>query len=79
MVCLAFNILEFDSVVFQEESPTNHSLGLNSLERIVLVNCVDGDVGAAIEHGSELFEGLHHGEEFLLANRVVELCRIELA
>jgi hypothetical protein len=60
MVVLSLDILELDSIVFHDETPTKNSWGKKAIERIVLAIRIDGDIWRPIEHGTNLFEYFYY-------------------
>ena len=79
MVGFSFDVGEFDTKIFQEEAPLQHTLGVHSVEGVVLVVGANCDARASTQHGAKSLEGLHCGQKFFLANSAVPLCCIQFS
>ena len=61
-IVISLDVVDLNSIVFKEESPTENMLSLQLLEGGILVIGVNVDVRATIEHGSKLFESFLNGK-----------------
>ena len=78
-VVLSFNVMKDWIELFCEESPTKDALGLEVVERKVLVIGMNVKFTASKQHGSVLFESFNNGEKFLFSCGIIPLSGIELS